>query len=96
MLNQAVVVGRITHLDNNEVDKELVISVLIPNPNEEDKKEIIACTVKAKNMIENILSYIEVGDLVGFRGRLTTGNKFMVEKTTFLSTKKKEDLDASN
>lgn len=96
MLNQVVVVGRISHLDNNELDNELIITLVTPSAKEGEDDNILACTIKSKNMIENILAYVGIGDLIAIRGRIITGNKIIAEKTTFLNTKKEEDSSVSN
>ena len=90
MLNQVVVVGRINSMENGE----LVMAVPRSFKNENGEYDTDYIEVRLSKSIEsNVLTYCEVGDLVGVRGRLESGiNKMQVvaEKVTFLSSRKKD------
>lgn len=91
MLNQVVVVGRIKGIENGAV----VLAVPRSFKNAEGEYETDYIEAKLlKNMMDNVLSYCENGDLVGIKGRLESDlNRMYViaEKVTFLSSKGKNN-----
>ena len=90
MLNQLVLVGRINSMESGK----LVIAIprSFKNENGEYDTDYIEARL-SKNLVSNVSTYCEVGDLVGIKGRLESdANRMFViaEKVTFLSTKKKD------
>lgn len=104
MLNQIVIVGRLTSdpkIKEVENKKVSYITLAVPRSykNEEGiyDTDFIDCILW--NMIaENTAEYCRKGDLVGIKGRLQTTinedqtktNEVIAEKVTFLSSNKKE------
>lgn len=90
MLNQVVVVGRLKNIENDKV----VLGVPRSFKNAEGEYETDYVEAKLmKNIGDNVVSYCEVGDLVGIKGRLESDfNRMYViaEKVTFLSSRKKD------
>lgn len=105
MLNQIVIVGRLTSEPKiKEVENKKVgyITLAVPrsykNMNGEYDTDFIDCILW--NVIaENTAEYCKKGDLVGIKGRLQTTinedqtktNEVIVERLTFLSSNKKEN-----
>lgn len=90
MLNQAIVVGRLKNIENGKV----VLAVPRSYKNAEGEYETDYIEAKlSKSISDNVLSYCEVEDLVGIKGRLESDlNRMYViaEKVTFLSSRKKD------
>ena len=97
MLNQVILVGRLSHdLEIKEIEedkKELDIVLAVPRSykNKEGiyETDFIKCKV-FKTMASNVVEYCKKGDLLGVRGRLqVVDNKTVViaERVTFLSSK---------
>ena len=103
MLNQLVVVGRLTsdpeikEVENNR--KIAIITVAVPraykNENGENDTDFITCTL-FNGIAETTTEYCKKGDILGIKGRLQ-GNgetlEVIAEKVTFLSSKKAESED---
>lgn len=100
MLNQVVLVGRLTNnliIEGNEENKrgEIVLAVQrsIKDTNGEYQTDFIPCVLY--NMVaQNTAEYCKKGDIVGVKGRLQfVDNKVIViaEKITFLSSKGGKD-----
>ena len=96
MLNQVVLVGRLTNnliIEGNEENKkgEIVLAVQRPFKNKDGEydTDFIPCVLY--NMVaQNTAEYCKKGDIVGVKGRLQVeDNKVVViaEKITFLSSK---------
>ena len=98
MLNQTVVVGRITRLGNfdKERDEFGIINIAVPrafkNVNGEYETDFIDIEVP-KNIMESCIEFCQRGDLVGVKGRIEnlfqnneTHLKVVAEKVTFLSS----------
>ena len=103
MLNQLVIVGRLTSdPEINEVENSrnvTTITVAVPrsykNGNGEYETDFIKCTLW-NGIAEAAAEYCKKGDLVGIKGRLQcTDSKLEViaEKVSFLSSSKKDDED---
>lgn len=101
MLNQIVIVGRITK--DVELVKEdgksytnMTLAVLRSYKNEEGiyETDFIPC-VLWNGIAENVAEYCKKGDLVGVEGRIQSDEdgsiKVIAGKVTFLSTAKKEE-----
>ena len=96
MLNQVVLVGRVTSIE--EISKEenkicnitLAVQRSYKNVDGEYETDFILCSVW-RGIAENVLEYCKKGDLIGIRGRLQSnenGFELIAEKVTFLSTNK--------
>lgn len=99
MLNQVVIVGRITR-DIEILDERCVLQIVVPRSfkNEEggydtDFIEIIM----GGNIAQNVKEYCKKGDLVGVKGRVQSRaiegeykQEIVAEKVTFLSNQKGE------
>lgn len=104
MLNQVVIVGRLTSdPEINEVEnggKVITITVAVPriykNAEGVYETDFIKCTIW-NGIAKTTAEYCEKGDLIGVKGRLQclSGNELQVvaERVSFLSNKKEEDRD---
>lgn len=103
MLNQTVIVGRITkdieikELENGKKVINLTIAVPRSYKNAEGiyDTDFIPCTLW-NYIATNVLEYCKKGDLVGIKGRLENKEDKLVlvaEKVTFLSSGKKDNKE---
>ena len=100
MLNQLVIVGRITNKpilekENEKSKNEVKLAVSRNYKNNEGiyEKDFIP-VILYKSMAENVVEYCDKDDLIGVKGRLETQNEKLVviaDRMTFLSTRKRED-----
>lgn len=100
MLNQTVLVGRITSdpkIKEVEERKVCVITLAVPrsykNENGEYETDFIPCRLFG-SIAENTVEYCKKSDLVGIKGRIqSTDNEIEIvaEKVTFLSSKKADE-----
>lgn len=100
MLNQLVIVGKITNKpilekENEKSKSEIKLAVSRTYKNNEGiyEKDFIP-VILYKSMAENIVEYCDEGDLIGIKGRLETQNEKLVviaDRMTFLSTRKREN-----
>jgi single-strand DNA-binding protein len=101
MLNQLVLVGRVIddikkeNLENGKEQAKITIAVprSYKNENGEYATDFITCNVFG-NLVNNVNEYCKKGDLIGIKGRIENTNNNMqviVERMTFLSSKKRED-----
>lgn len=99
MLNQIVLVGRITKtpemMENQDGSKFAIINLAVPrtfkNENGEYETDFIDCTLWT-GIAENTCEYCKKGDVVGIRGRIQNLNntaqlQLIAEKVSFLSSK---------
>lgn len=99
MLNQMVLVGKIKNIEGatNDSGEEIVnLAVAVPqaqkNKNGEYENDVLTCELSG-SIAKNASEYLRMGDLVGIKGRLKNSNdniKIVVEKLTFLSSKKEQ------
>ena len=103
MLNQIVLVGRITRdVEKKEVDGKTFIELELAIPrsykNEDGiyETDFIDCLLWG-GIAENVMEYCRKGDLVGVKGRVQTEivddhktTNVIAEKVTFLSSGKKD------
>lgn len=102
MLNQIVLVGRISSdlkvkkLENGVNFNEFKLEVPRNYKNENGEYETDFVPVQTfKGVAVSTADYCKVGDLVGIKGRLQTDKdklKVIVEKITFLSSKKEGEV----
>lgn len=90
MLNQVVLVGRLTAIEENYI----IIKSVRPykNSNGEYDSDEIKCYV-SPTIYENAKEYCEFGNVIGIKGRIENNNNELIisaEKITFLSSGKKE------
>lgn len=99
MLNQIVLVGRITKtpemMENQDGSKFAIINLAVhrtfKNENGEYDTDFIDCTL-LKGIAENACEYCKKGDVVGIKGRIQNLNntaqlQLIAEKVSFLSSK---------
>jgi len=99
MLNQIVLVGRITKtpemMENQDGSKFAIINLAVPrtfkNENGEYETDFINCTLWT-GIAENTCKYCKKGDVVGIKGRIQNLNntaqlQLIAEKVSFLSSK---------
>lgn len=97
MLNQVILVGRLSHdLEIKEIEEDkkgLDIVLAVPrsfkNIDGIYETDFINCKVYS-DMASNVVEYCKKGDLLGVRGRLQVVNNNIVviaERVTFLSSK---------
>lgn len=87
MLNQVILVGRVTHtIENNTLT--LAVSRSYKNENGEYETDFIPVYISG-TLLTQAQNYLKNGDIVGIRGRIQATNsipRIVVEKLTFLST----------
>ena len=98
MLNQVLLLGRITNIKTQETEentKYIVVRLSIRRSFKNSEGVYDNDYVNAKitgQMAEQCSSYIEKGDMIGIKGRLSTTKddhqEVFAEKVTFLSSKK--------
>ena len=99
MLNQTVLVGRITKIpemmENQDGSKFAIINLAVPrtfkNEHGEYDTDFIDCTLWA-GIAENACKYCKKGDIVGIKGRIQNLNntaqlQIVAEKVSVLSSK---------
>lgn len=99
MLNQVIVVGRLTDdlktIETEDGKKQVVLTIAVPrsfkNINGEYDNDFIDC-VLWNGIAESTTEYCHKGDLIGIKGRLQKLDKdkkmiVIAEKVTFLSSK---------
>ena len=84
MLNQLVIMGRIKSMEGNKII--LSIQKQFKNKDGEYDNDIIELNI-SDEMAKNIEEHLKEGDLLGIKGKIETGNKIVIEKLTFLSSK---------
>lgn len=102
MLNQAILVGRLTInpvLEDKDNKKCSYITIAVPrsfkNANGEYETDFIKCTLWDA-VARNTTEYCKKGDIIGIKGRIETYNdgngiEIVAEKVTFLSSKNAND-----
>lgn len=86
MINQLILVGRITEI---EQDNEIVVACSRAEKNEQGEYETDFIKVYLDdNILDGVKEYCKVGDLVGVKGRIESGNIIKALKVSFLSTAK--------
>lgn len=102
MLNQVVLVGRLTHEPTIEItvegQKRTIITLAIPRSYKNDEgmyeTDFIPCLLW-KGIAENTCEYCKKGDIMGVRGRLERlANKelcVIADKVTFISSRKESE-----
>lgn len=97
MLNQVVVVGRLTKIEVKGEEKSGVFGIAIPRSykNENGEYDTDFITFKASGSIaENTAEYCRKGDIIGVKGRVQGNGEDMeiiAERITFLSSKAPEE-----
>lgn len=99
MLNQIVVIGRLT-ADLNEEGDVAVVTLAIPREtkNDEGIYECDFIPIEVKGSIkDNMKEYCHKGDLIGVKGKIRSDAdnkiKLLAEKITFLSSKLDKDKE---
>jgi single-stranded DNA-binding protein len=92
MLNQVVIVGRISELYKNNEITEMTVSVqrTFENIDGVYGNDFIKCNLMGE-MVKNTLENCSLGDIVGLKGRIQSDEKkniVIVEKITFLCQKR--------
>lgn len=99
MLNQIVLVGRITDIRIEEIDDDKKVAFLklsVPRPYKNSQGEYdtdVVPVIIYGGIADNVANYCNKGDLVGAKGRVESddeGIKIIAEKVTFLSSKAEE------
>ena len=83
MLNQLILVGRISQIKND------ILEIKIPRSYKNENGEYDTDTIKViinGNIKTSVQEYCKKGTLVGVKGRIETGNTVVAEKITFLSS----------
>ena len=91
MLNQAIIIGRISHI----ADSKITVAVSRPHKNEEGVYDTDFIPVKIKGGVaETVLAYCKKTDVVGVKGRLEVDHGKLIlvaEKVSFLSSGKRNE-----
>ena len=101
MLNQLVIVGRLTEIGEIKTGangKYCRITLAVPrsykNANGEYESDFIKVTLRG-GVAETTTEYCRKGDIIGIKGRIESTNKgntkLVAEKVSFLSSKKESD-----
>ena len=84
-MNNFVIVGRYKTIKGDY----FIITVNRPFKNEDGEYESYDLKIfSSENIINNMLEYVETGDVIGIRGRIEKDDKLFAEKISFLSSKK--------
>ena len=106
MLNQIILVGRITQLPQDNI-LTLAVSRSYKNENGEYETDFIPVNIP-NTLIQNVIDYTKVGDVIGVKGRLETRittdddyNKtkqivIIADRITFLSSSNTQTTPANN
>lgn len=97
MLNQSVLVGRVSNFQRNSL--MLAVPRAYKNKEGQYETDFITCKLSG-NILQNAKEYIQQGDLVGIKGRIeqqTTDSRLLVvaDKITFLSSKKEKESEGN-
>lgn len=91
MINQIILVGRITEINSEDKAITLAVSRSFKDENGEYGTDYIKCKLfQYKATVVN--EYCEKGDIIGIKGRVQSNGKkleVVAEKVTFVSNKKK-------
>lgn len=90
MLNQVVLVGRLTNIEKLEEGANIVLAVQrsFKNANGEYEADMITCRTFGA-VADNTAEYCKRGDIIGAKGRIQTEDDKLIivaEKITFLSS----------
>lgn len=99
MLNQVIVIGRLTETPQNENGKA-IITLAVPrsykNQEGEYETDFISFTTMQGNA-SNVVEYCKKGDIIGVKGRTQSTKmasgcslELVAEKITFLSSKRED------
>ena len=97
MLNQAIVVGRVSNYDT--ITREVTIAVPRTYKNTEGEYETDYIPFKLWGTMANQMDLVKIGDIIGIKGRLErTGVEIKVigEKVTFLAPGKNGEVTNEN
>lgn len=100
MLNNFVIVGRITKIESEKTENGanktivlLAVSRNFKNINGEYEIDLMPCTLFG-GVAETTKEYCKNGDLIATKGRIQTnenGLELIAERVSFLTTRKEED-----
>lgn len=94
MLNQVILVGRVTHdIENNTLT--LAVPRSYKNDNGEYETDFIPVYVSG-TLLTQAQNYLKSGDIVGVKGRIQATNsipRIVAEKLTFLSTNPQNNIN---
>lgn len=92
-MNQIVLVGRLTKIDESLTEEKRLNFTLAVNRNYKNEEGIYETDfIKCKcfhNIAENTLEYCKIGDLIGIKGQLQNEDKNMIvlaDRITFLKS----------
>ena len=95
MMNICTIVGKVAEIKRSDNANYIIVSVI--RPFKDDKidyeRDLITCQL-SKDMTENSLIYLEVGNIVAVKGWLKNVNfdtVVVVDKLTFLSNRRNEE-----
>lgn len=97
MLNQVVLVGRVTEFRDMLYNDSEVYAIILKVPqsfktNDKYLDSFIPVLIKSKNIIDNTKEYVGKDDIIGVKGYIENldgnANIVIADKITFLSSKK--------
>lgn len=89
MFNMFCVVGKVNNIDLKDDICRFTLRVPRSFKSKDGEYEEDLITIQVFNNLSDTLNeYCKVGDLVGVKGRIQSSNILVVEKVTFLSSKK--------
>ena len=87
MHNMVYLIGRLAR-DVKGKDLTLAVARSCKNKDGIYETDFIECELLGA-IVDNVKEYCRKGDLVGIKGCLRSGNKVIIEKITFLASRKK-------
>lgn len=99
MLNQIVLVGRLTNIKKDNEENNTIVSVVVPqtfkNENGEYDNNYIDI-VMSGNVASNVINYCKNGDLIGIKGKVqrldnTKEIEIIADRVTFLTSGKENN-----
>ena len=94
MINNVMLVGRVVEISEDGTIVNISVKRLYKNKNGEYDNDIIPCKI-LNGMVDNILNYCVIGDLIGVKGRIEVADKdiFIIsDKITFITPKYSEKM----
>lgn len=96
MLNQFVVVGRVTKyrkIDNSHAKLKIIVNRDFKNNEGLYESDVIPIELTG-SIMDNVQQYCKKGDIVGIKGRMMNRNNLLIlkaDKVSFLASKTKEE-----
>lgn len=90
MLNQFVVVGKFIEVKGKTMN--ISVSKVYKNEKGEYEKYILKFILETDTLKEHVKDDLKAGDTLGVRGRIETNNELYVERISYLSSGKDDEI----